>query len=112
MFGPKMALHSIWDQAGNFKTPYEPGVPFITNGHGLLVVRYWMPDVFDDFFARFNRKPADYYELERLDPAYRIFLDNGRPLDIPDSVSDLEDLFDRLEPGSRTNFRKFMEQAE
>ncbi len=72
---------------------------------------YWMPDVLDDFFARFGRKTEEFYKLERLDPAYRIFFDHG-PLDIPDSCNDLEDLFERLEPGSRQNFRKFMEQAE
>ena len=71
-----------------------------------------MPDVLDEFFARFGHKTGDFYELERLDPAYRIYFENGRSVDIPDSVSEVEDLFESLEPGSRKNFRKFMEQAE
>ena len=58
---------------------------------------YWMPDVFDDFFASFGRNTSDYYELRRLDPPYRLFLENGRPLDIPDRV-DVEALFERTEP--------------
>jgi phytoene dehydrogenase-like protein len=37
---------------------------------------YLMPDIFDAFFARFGKKPADYYQLERLDPAYRIFFES------------------------------------
>jgi len=39
-------------------------------------------------------------------------VENGRPLDIPDKVQALEELFERTEPGSRQKFRKFMEQAE
>lgn len=73
---------------------------------------YWMPDVLDDFFAKFGRKTDEFYKLERLDPAYRIIFENGRPVDIPDSMKDLEDLFEKIDPGSRANFRMFMEQAE
>jgi phytoene desaturase len=32
-----------------------------------------MPDVFERFFAHFDRSPADYYDLEHLDPHYRVF---------------------------------------
>jgi phytoene desaturase len=32
---------------------------------------YWMPDVFDRFFADFGKKTTDYYELIKLSPAYR-----------------------------------------
>lgn len=34
---------------------------------------YLMPDVFERFFGHFDRAPADFYGLERLDPHYRIF---------------------------------------
>ncbi|WP_158057250.1 phytoene desaturase family protein [Halorussus halophilus] len=34
---------------------------------------YLMPDVFERFFGHFDRTPSDYYELEHLDPHYRIF---------------------------------------
>ena len=36
---------------------------------------YWMPDLFDSFFADFNKQTSDYYSLKRLDPGYRIFFD-------------------------------------
>ena len=35
---------------------------------------YLMPDVYEKFFAEFGKKPEDYFELDRLDPSYRIFL--------------------------------------
>ena len=33
---------------------------------------YWMPEVFENFFGHFGKKVSDYYELTRLDPAYKI----------------------------------------
>ncbi|MFB6307949.1 MAG: phytoene desaturase family protein [Haloarculaceae archaeon] len=38
---------------------------------------YLMPDVFERFFGHFGREPGDYYELEHLDPHYRIFWKDG-----------------------------------
>ena len=43
---------------------------------------YWMPDVFERFFAQFGKKVADYYQLKRLDPSYRVYWPDG-PMDIP-----------------------------
>ena len=34
---------------------------------------YWMPDVFERFFADFNKKPSDYYALQKLSPAYQVY---------------------------------------
>ena len=34
---------------------------------------YWMPDVFENFFAIFGKKPSDFYDLKRLDPGYRVY---------------------------------------
>ncbi|RYZ97609.1 MAG: FAD-dependent oxidoreductase, partial [Sphingobacteriaceae bacterium] len=36
---------------------------------------YWMPDVFENFFSLFGKTTADYYNLQRLDPGYRIYFD-------------------------------------
>ena len=34
---------------------------------------YWMPDVFERFFADFGRKPSDYYKLNKLNPGYQVY---------------------------------------
>jgi phytoene desaturase len=72
---------------------------------------YWMPDVFEDFFALFGKKVSDYYQLERLDPAYRIYFGQDDTMDIPANMQELEALFESYEPGSSAGLRKFMEQA-
>ncbi len=38
---------------------------------------YWMPDVFEKFFSDFGKKPSDYYQLEKLDPAYKVVFSQG-----------------------------------
>ena len=43
---------------------------------------YWMPDVFDKFFNRFNKKSSDFYSLKQLDPGFQIIFDNENALSI------------------------------
>ena len=72
---------------------------------------YWMPDVFEHFFSQFNKKPSDYYQLDRLDPSYRVKFKDEH-VDLPASMLEMEALFERLEPGSSKGLRQFLKQAE
>ena len=71
---------------------------------------YWMPDVFERFFNRFGKKVSDYYGLERLDPSYRVYFDDG-PIDIPADFSALKKLFDSIEPGAGNQLEIFLKEA-
>ncbi len=73
---------------------------------------YWMPDVFENFFALFGKKPSDYYNLKRLDPGYRIYYGKDDLLDVPAAMNQLEEMFESIEPGSSTYLREFLKQAE
>lgn len=44
---------------------------------------YWMPDVFDNYFARFGKKTSDYYNLVRLDPSYSVVFSPTQAVDLP-----------------------------
>ena len=72
---------------------------------------YWMPDVFDQYFAKFGKKVADYYELVRLDPSYQVIFEGDDAVDIPASMAELRQLFERLEPGSAAQLDEFLAQA-
>ena len=72
---------------------------------------YWMPDVFENYFALFGKKVSDFYELLRLDPGYRVYFSETEWMDIPANMQELENLFEKYEPGSAVGLRKFMEQA-
>lgn len=71
---------------------------------------YWMPDVFDRYFASFGRQTSDFYELIRLDPSYRIYWDQGE-MDVPADYNSLKSLFESLEPGAGQKLDAFMEEA-
>ena len=47
---------------------------------------YWMPDVFEKFFADFDKKPSDYYHLDKLNPAYEVYFDKVDSIKIPDNL--------------------------
>lgn len=72
---------------------------------------YWMPDIFDKFFADFGRKTGDYYELDKLDPAYKIFFSDDT-MTIGDSIEKIGIEFDRIEPGSAAHLKKFIAKAQ
>ena len=73
---------------------------------------YWMPDIFDRYFAQFGKKVSDYYDLIRLDPSYTVWFDDGDMMNIPAKMTDMEALFEQYEPGSTTNLRKFLKEAK
>ncbi|WP_026897846.1 phytoene desaturase family protein [Daejeonella oryzae] len=73
---------------------------------------YWMPDVFENYFALFGKKVSDYYNLIRLDPGYRIYFAEDDVMDIPAGMKELEELFESLEKGSALKLRAFLKQAE
>ncbi|MCF8253910.1 MAG: phytoene desaturase [Bacteroidia bacterium] len=73
---------------------------------------YWMPDVFEKFYQDFGHTTADFYELIRLSPSYRVIAKNGDAVDIPADMKGLEELFEKYEPGSAIRLRKFLKEAE
>ncbi|MEJ7646862.1 MAG: phytoene desaturase family protein [Chryseolinea sp.] len=73
---------------------------------------YWMPDVFEKFFSHFGKTPADYYQLVRLDPSYRVIYSHTDTLDIPAGAPALQKLFEDIEPGSGGLLKKYLAEAK
>lgn len=72
---------------------------------------YWMPDVFERFFARFGSSVADFYTLKKLSPSFTIFFAKGEVVDIPADFEDLCVLFESMERGAANKLRAFMKEA-
>jgi len=72
---------------------------------------YWMPDVFERFFASFGKKTSDYYQLTRLDPSYRVFWED-EIMDVPADYAALQHLFETLEPGSGKKLSEYLAGAQ
>jgi phytoene desaturase len=94
---------------------------------------YLMRDVFNRFYAEFGKKDSDFFDVVRLDPAYRIFFGNGEKegavdsdqlsamqtaievnkniVDIPTDLDKNVALFDSLEPNGGKKFLEYLEKA-
>jgi phytoene desaturase len=72
---------------------------------------YWMPDVFERFFDDFNKKPSDFYELIKLNPAYSVYFGEGDYITIEDSLEKICGAFEKEEAGSSIKLKKFMNEA-
>ena len=72
---------------------------------------YWMPGVFERFFNDFGKKPSDYYHLDKLDPAYRVYFDKDDFLLVDGDLDRIYQMFEKEEPGSSKHLKKFMDSA-
>jgi phytoene desaturase len=73
---------------------------------------YLMPDVFERFFAEFDRKPEDLLQLDRLDPHYRIYFGDGEVLDVSSDLEKNYEIFDQLEDDGGEKLREYLESAK
>lgn len=71
---------------------------------------YWMPDIFEKFFGDFGKSVSEYYELDKLSPAYKIFF-KDEIITIGDTLDKICDEFERIEKGSSKPLRKFISKA-
>jgi len=73
---------------------------------------YWMPDVFERFFADFGKKPSDYYSLEKLSPAYSVYFAEKDLITIADNLDEITNAFEAIEKGSGNELREFIDEAK
>lgn len=105
--GFEVTVYEKHDQVGGRSRSYsEDGFVF-----DMGPSWYWMPDVFEKFFADFGKKVSDYYDLLRLDPGYRVFYKDDT-IEVPATLESLYTLFEKLEPGSSQNLKRFLKEAE
>ncbi|NTU46997.1 phytoene desaturase [Candidatus Roizmanbacteria bacterium] len=72
---------------------------------------YWMPQVFEDFFADFGTSVSDYYQLKRLNPSYRIYF-KDEAVDLPADQDELCDLFERYETGAGNKLKRLLSETK
>jgi len=71
---------------------------------------YWMPDIFDKFFSDFGKEVADFYDLEKLNPAYQVWFQD-EIVTIGDTLDKIAVEFERIEPGSSPALKRFIKKA-
>lgn len=73
---------------------------------------YWMPQVMEDYFYRFGKSTADFFELERLDPSYRVVFGPQNEMDLPANFEALKVLFEEREKGAGEQLELFLAEAK
>ncbi len=73
---------------------------------------YWMPDVFERFFADFGKKPSDYYTLDKLSPGYEVYFGENSSLKISDNLENIYKMFEEEEKGSAKHLKTFLDSAK
>lgn len=73
---------------------------------------YWMPDVFERFFADFGKSPIQYYNLIKLNPAYQVYFGRDDSLSIADNLEDIKITFENVEKGSGRKLERFLLKAK
>ncbi|MFC6757545.1 MULTISPECIES: phytoene desaturase family protein [Haloarcula] len=73
---------------------------------------YLMPGTFERFFDHFDRSVADYYELTRLDPQYRVFYKDGDRLDIEPDLDRIRAVFESYKAGAADALDDYLAEAE
>jgi phytoene desaturase len=73
---------------------------------------YWMPDVFERFFADFGKKPSDYYILDKLSPGYEVYFGENNSIKISDKLKEIYQLFEEEEKGSSKHLKSFLSSAK
>ena len=71
---------------------------------------YWMPEVFENYFEKFDRQVSDYYSLHRLDPSYRVYWDDGFT-DVPADYTAFKRMVNEFEPGAGEQLDKYLSEG-
>lgn len=71
-----------------------------------------MPFVLERTFASVGRKLADYLELTRCDPNYRVTYRDGSTLTLTSDLTRMREELERLEPGSFPRYLEFLAKGQ
>ena len=73
---------------------------------------YWMPDVFERFFNDFGKSSKNFYELKKLNPAYRVIFNKENQIQIGDNIDSISSQFEKIEKGSGEKLKKFLKESK
>jgi phytoene desaturase len=106
--GYEVELHEKLPRVGGRANLIErDGFRFDT-GPSILLMR----DIIEGAFREVGRDPADYVQIERLDPAYRVFYPDGSGLEAKVDRAEFREQLDAIEPGAGARFAEFARIGE
>lgn len=101
--GYDVEVHEALDRPGGRANLIERDGFRIDTGPSILLMR----DIIEEVFVDVGRDPADYVDIRRLDPAYRVHFGDGTDLEVRVGFEAFGAELDRIEPGAGERFRDF-----
>lgn len=73
---------------------------------------YLMPEVFERYFAEFDKKPTDFFKLIPLEPQYRNYFADGTVYDVLKDPNTTIAYFESVEKGAGEKLKTYLKKAE
>ena len=74
---------------------------------------YLMPDIFEHFFSLIGENISDHFHLKRLEPSYKIWLEElSKPIVMTSDIDKDSLTFESLEPGVMKNIKIYLHEAK
>jgi phytoene desaturase len=73
---------------------------------------YLMPEVFENFFALLGEDISKHLELQRLDPAYKVFYESQSPITIHADTTRDGATFESIEKGAGRKLTEYLKDSE
>ncbi len=73
---------------------------------------YWMPDIFEKFYQDFGYTTNDFYQLKKLNPAYRVYFGKNDFIDIEDTPEKIVKTFSQIDKSCEKPLKRFLNEAE
>lgn len=72
---------------------------------------YLMPEAFDRYFELLGTSTAQELDLQVLDPGYRVFPEDQKPVDVPQGREAVTRFFESIEPGAGKKLGEYLDSA-
>lgn len=106
--GVKVTIYDKLEKPGGRANWFE------AHGFGFDAGPSWllMPDVFEQYYSLIGRTMQTELDLIKLDPAYKLFFENHRPLVIRGDLEHDAQTFELIEKGAGQKLRKYIARAK
>jgi phytoene desaturase len=86
---------------------------FFKEGHRFDIgaTLLMMPGIYERTFSDLGKSLYEEFELQRLDPVYRLYYPNGQTLDFTSDLMKMQSQLEAMEPGSFGPFLNYMERS-
>ncbi len=92
---------------GRASVLHQDGFRFDTGPSWFL-----MPDVYKHYFQILGKNMSDYLQLERLDPAYKVFFEHDSPLSVQSDLTNNTSMFESIEPGAGKALERYLKDSK